>query len=167
MDDTAASPRFARTTADLLSPADLAAMSGLEFIRGIRDGRFPAPPIAELMGMRLVEADEGRVTFEGTPAFRHYNPLGAVHGGWFGTILDSCMACAVQTRLPAGRGYTTLEYKVSLLRPVTAETGPLRATGTVEHAGRRTATASGRLEGPDGRLYATGTTTCLVMEIPA
>lgn len=157
--------RFADSPDQLLSEAELAAMSGFEFIDGIRTGRFPAPPIAEPMGMRLTEVAEGRVVFEGTPAFRHYNPLGTVHGGWFGTILDSCMACAVQTCLPAGRGYTTLEYRVNILRAVTVGTGVLRAIGEVVRVGRRTGVAEGRLVDGTGRVHATGSTTCLVMEL--
>ncbi|MEO1599748.1 MAG: PaaI family thioesterase [Pseudomonadota bacterium] len=157
--------RFAENADELLSVAELASMSGFAFIDGIRTGKFPAPPIAKPMGMRLVEVREGRVVFEGVPAFQHYNPLGAVHGGWFGTILDSCMACAVQTMLPAGRGYTTLEYRVNILRAVTTETGPLRAVGEVIRVGRRTGVSEGRLVDGDGRVYATGSTTCLVMEI--
>lgn len=159
---TAPEPRFAECPADLLTPAQMAGLSGIDFMRGILVGRLPAPPIARHMGMRLLEVAEGRIVFEGTPAFDHYNPLGGVHGGWFGTLLDSCMACAVMSRLPRGRGYTTLEYKVNILRPVFAETGPLRAIGTAPHVGRRTGVAEGRLEGPDGKLYALGSTTCLV-----
>ncbi len=156
---------FATTPEDLLKPSDLASMSGLEFMTGILEGRLPAPPICEPMNYRVVEVEEGRVVFEGTPLFRHYNPLGAVHGGWFGTMLDSCMACAVMTRLPKGRGYTTLEYKVNVTRPVLAETGPLRAVGTTQHVGRRTGVAVGELIGvADGKLYATGSTTCHVFE---
>lgn len=150
---------------DLLSPAQLAERSGLDFLRAIMAGELAGPPIAGPMGMRLISVEDGEVVFEGTPAFPHYNPLGAVHGGWYGTLLDSCMACAVQTRLPAGTGYTTLEYKVNLLRPVFEETGPLRAIGQATHVGRRTGVAEGRIEGPDGRLFATGSTTCLVMPL--
>ncbi|MEM9144666.1 MAG: PaaI family thioesterase [Pseudomonadota bacterium] len=157
--------RFAEGLEDLLSVEELAAMSGFTFIDGIREGRYPAPPIARPMGMRLIEVAKGRVVFEGTPAFDHYNPLGAVHGGWFGTILDSCMACAVQTMLPAGRGYTTLEYRVNILRAVTVETGPLHAIGAVIRVGRRTGVSEGHLVDPQGRVFATGSTTCLVMEI--
>ncbi len=162
-----ATPRFAEGPDELLTPAELARLTGFEFIDGIRAGRYPAPPIARPMGMRMVEVAEGRVVFEGTPAFEHYNPLGAVHGGWFGTLLDSCMACAVQTRLPRGTGYTTLEYRVNILRAVTVATGPLRAVGETVRVGRRTGVAEGRLLGPDGRVYATGSTTCLVFDIEA
>ena len=143
----------------------MAALSGVEVMRAIAAGRLPAAPISELANMRLVEVGEGHVVFEAEPRFAHYNPLGSVHGGWFGILLDSAMACAVMTRLPRGRGYTTLEYKISILRPVFENTGRLRAIGRSVHAGRRTATAEGRLEDAEGKLYATGTTTCLVMEL--
>lgn len=156
---------FAGRASELLDPRALAAISGFEFIDGMRTGRYPAPPIAEPMGMRLVEVERGRVVFEGRPGFSHYNPLGAAHGGWFGTLLDSCMACAVQTMLPAGRTYTTLEYRVNILRAVTVETGPLLAEGTALRVGRRTGVAEGRLTDGDGRLCATGSTTCLVFAL--
>ncbi|MEM1344676.1 MAG: PaaI family thioesterase [Pseudomonadota bacterium] len=157
--------RFARSATELLTPEQLAKLSGFAFIDGIRTGRFPAPPIAEPMGMRLIDVEPGRVVFEGRPAFAHYNPLGAVHGGWFGTLLDSCMACAVQSALPAGQGYTTLEYSVKILRAVTEATGALRAEGHTLRVGRRTGTAEGRLVDADGKLYATGSTTCLVFAL--
>ncbi len=158
-------PRYARSTADLFTPAQLAQMSGLDFIQGIRDGLYPAPPIAETLAFRLLEAEEGHVVFEGAPAFGAYNPLGGAHGGWFGTLLDSCMACAVQTTLPKGTGYTTIEYKVTILRPAFTDTPPLRAIGTVVSSGRRVATATGQMIGQDGKVYATGSTTCLVFPL--
>jgi len=156
---------FATTPADLLTPAQLAAISGFDFIDGMRNGRYPHPPIARTLDYRLTEVQRGRVVFEGSPAFAAYNPLGGAHGGWFGTLLDSCMACAVQTTLPAGMGYTTIEYKITILRPAFTETPPLRAIGTVVTSGRRIATATGEMVGPDDKVYATGTTTCLVFEI--
>lgn len=140
-------------------------MSGLEFIRGIMEGAVPPAPIAATLNFDLVEAEAGRVVFAGAPTFETYNPIGSVHGGWFGALLDSCMGCAVQTMLPAGRAYTTLEYKINILRAAAASTGVIRAEGTAIHVGRRTATAEGRMIGEDGKLYATGTTTCLVFEI--
>ena len=158
-------PRFAESPGDLLTPDALAQMSGFAFIDGMRTGRFPHPPIAETLDFRLTEVAEGRVVFEGAPGFGSYNPLGGAHGGWFGTLLDSCMACAVQTTLPKGLGYTTLEYKVSILRPAFTDTPPLRAIGTVVKAGRRVASANGEMVGPDGKIYATGSTTCLVFEL--
>ena len=154
---------FAEGPDDLVTPDELAAMSGLDFMTGILEGRLPAPPIAQPMAMTLVEVDDGRVVFEGRPGFRHYNPMGAVHGGWFGTLLDSCMACAVMTCLPKGQGYTTLEYRVNIVRALTEASGPVRAIGRIRHAGRRTAVAEGEIVRlSDGKLCATGSTTCLV-----
>ncbi len=158
-------PKFAETTADLLTPADLAEMSGIDFIEGMRTGLLPAPPIARTLNYRLTEVESGRVVFEGAPEFSAYNPLGGAHGGWFGTLLDSCMACAVQTTLPKGRGYTTIEYKITILRPAFIDTPPLKAIGTVVSSGRRVATATGEMQDPDGKIYATGTTTCLVFDL--
>lgn len=158
-------PSFAKTSADLLRVSELAQMSGFDFIDGIRSGRFPHPPIAETLDYRLTEVTEGRVAFEGAPTFAAYNPLGGVHGGWFGTLLDSCMACAVQTTLPKGKGYTTVEYKITILRPAFEDTPTLRAIGTVISSGRRVATATGEMVDSDGKVYATGTTTCLVFSL--
>jgi uncharacterized protein (TIGR00369 family) len=159
--------RLPRSANELPTAAQIAGIAGLNVMRAIADGRLPGAPIAELANMRLAEVGEGHVVFEAEPRFAHYNPLGSVHGGWFGILLDSAMACAVMTRLARGQGYTTLEYKINILRPAFETTGRLRATGRSVHAGRRTATAEGRLEDAEGRLYATGTTTCLVMEIAA
>ena len=138
-------------------------MSGIEFLQSIRDARLPAPPIAELLGMRLAEVERGHAVFEVTPAEHHYNPIGVVHGGLAMTLLDSAMACSVQTQIPAGSGYTTLEVKVNLVRPITMQTGKLRAIGKVLHGGNRIATAEGRLEDASGKLYAHGTTTCIIL----
>ena len=135
----------------------------LEFLQAIRDGRLPPPPIAQLLGMRLAEVELGRAVFEVTPGEQHYNPIGVVHGGLALTLLDSAMACAVQTQLPPGSGYTTLEVKVNLVRAITTRTGKLRAIGKVLHSGSRIGTAEGRLEDLSGKLYAHGTTTCIVL----
>ncbi len=139
-------------------------MSGLEFVQAICDGRLPQPPICELLGFALVEVSYGLAVFEGTPGRRHYNPLGSVHGGYAATLLDSCMGCAVQTTLARGIGYTTLEFKVNLLKAISDTTGPVRAEGRILSSGRRIATSDGRLTDAQGRLLATGTTTCLVMD---
>jgi uncharacterized protein (TIGR00369 family) len=148
-------------------PAPLAeagrSMSGLEFLRAIRDGRLTPAPISELLGFSLVEVEPGRAVFEVVPGERHFNPIGVVHGGLAMTLLDSAMACSVQTQIPAGAGYTTLEVKVNLVRPITAATGKLRAIGKVVHMGGRVATAEGRLETGDGKLFAHGTTTCMIL----
>jgi uncharacterized protein (TIGR00369 family) len=138
-------------------------LPGIEFLRAIRDRRLPAPPIAELLGFTLVEVEPGYAVFEVTPGERHYNPIGVVHGGLAMTLLDSAMGCAVQTQMPAGGGYTTLEAKTNLVRAITAETGRLRAIGKLIHLGKRIATAEARLEDVAGKLYAHATTTCIVL----
>jgi len=145
---------------------ELRSRSGLEFLRDIATGVLPLPPIGKALNFFLLEADEGRVVFQGTPTFDFYNPIGTVHGGWAATLLDSCMACAVQTTLKKGQAYTTAELKLNLVRPLTDQTGPVRAEGKIIHAGRQVATSEGRLFGPDGKLYAHGTTTCLILQIP-
>lgn len=148
-------------------PAALAAagrrMSGLEFLRAIRDGELPGPPIAVLLGMRLAEVEEGRAVFECAPGEQHYNPIGVVHGGLAMTMLDSAMTCAVQTRAAAGSGFTTVEAKTNFVRPITAGIGTIRAIGTLIHAGSRLATAEGRIVDAAGKLYAHATTTCIVL----
>jgi uncharacterized protein (TIGR00369 family) len=151
----------------LVPPEVAATMSGLELLQAMIAGHFPGPPIMELIGFRLIEVETGRAVFAGTPGFQHYNPLGTVHGGYAATLLDSCMGCSVHTTLPKGTGYTTLEFKVSLVRAVTADTGAVRAEGKVISSGRRVATAEGRLTDAGGRLLAHATTTCLVFEVPA
>ena len=138
-------------------------MAGSEFLQAIRDGRLPPAPIAQLLGMRLTEVERGHAVFEVTPAEQHYNPIGVVHGGLALTLLDSAMACSVPTQLPAGTGYTTLEVKVNLVRAITSDTGRVRAIGKIVHAGNRVATAEGRLEDAAGKLYAHGTTTCIIL----
>jgi uncharacterized protein (TIGR00369 family) len=138
-------------------------MSGIEFLRGVRDGTIQAAPIQELIGMKLVEVDPGRAVWEVVPAEQHYNPIGTVHAGVTATLLDSAMACAVHSSLPLGKGYTTLEFKINLVRAVTIRSGVLRAIGKVVHGGKTTATAEGRLEDASGVLYAHATTTCIVL----
>ena len=138
-------------------------MAGIEFLRAIRDGRLPHPPICALLGYRLTEVESGHAVFEIAPAEQHYNPIGVVHGGIAMTLLDSAMGCAVQTCMPAGGGYTTLEAKTNLVRAVTADTGALRAVGKVVHVGKRVATAEARLEDREGKLYAHATSTCIVL----
>jgi uncharacterized protein (TIGR00369 family) len=138
-------------------------MPGIEFLRAIRDGRLPGPPIAQLLGFSLAEVDPGYAVFECVPGERHYNPIGVVHGGLAMTLLDSCMGCCVQSAMPAGSGYTTLEAKTNLVRAITSATGKLRAIGKLVHAGKRVATAEGRLEDEAGKLYAHASTTCIVL----
>ncbi|HEX6710586.1 MAG TPA: PaaI family thioesterase [Rubrobacter sp.] len=137
-------------------------MSGLEYLRAMMRGELPAPPMAALMGFGFVEIDEGRVVFECVPAEYHYNPIGAVHGGLACTLFDSAMGCAVHTELPAGVGYTTIELKVNLLRPITVQSGRLLCEGETIHVGGRIATAEARLKDKSGRLYGHATTTCMI-----
>ena len=140
-----------------------AGMSGIEYLRAIGDGRLPKPPIAELMGFEGVEVDEGRAVFSVMPDEYHYNPLGLVHGGLALTLLDSAMGCAVQTTLPTGTGYTTLESKVNFARPMTRDTGRVICEASVVHRGRTVATAEGRVFAEEsGKLLAHGTSTCLI-----
>jgi uncharacterized protein (TIGR00369 family) len=140
--------------------------SGIEFLQAIRSGEIPPPPIAALMGFTIVELEEGRATFAVVPSEFHYNPIGVVHGGLAATLLDSAMGCAVQSKLPRGRAYTTLEIQVRYLRAMTSRTGRVLATGVVVHGGGKVATAEGRIVDEAGKLYATATTSCLVFDIP-
>ncbi|RFU13427.1 PaaI family thioesterase [Rhodobacteraceae bacterium W635] len=157
-------PSFATSPADLADRDTLLSMSGLAFMQAIADGTLPNPPIAGALNYRVDAVEEGRVTFRGAPLFAHCNPMGTVHGGWYGTLLDSCMACAVMTKVPRGSVYTTLEYKVNIIRPIPLET-EIVAEGIVRHAGRSTGVADGTIRGAgDGRLYATGSTTCIIMK---
>jgi uncharacterized protein (TIGR00369 family) len=159
--------RTVRWDDPLLGASAARGMSGLEYLRAMIAGRFPPPPIAHTLGFTLAEVEEGRAVFELLPGEHHYNPIGMVHGGVAATLLDSAMGCAVQSRLPAGRGYTTLEMKVNLLRALTVDTGPVRAEGTLLHLGRSTALAEARLTDAGGRLLAQATSTCLIVSFPA
>ncbi len=142
---------------------EAAGLSGLEVMRQMVAGRFPQPPIGATLGFRLVEADHGRAVFECEPAEFHYNPIGTVHAGLASTLLDSAMGCAFVTTLDAGVGWTTLELKANFTRALTADTGPVRCVGRVVHPGRTVATTEARLEDAEGRLYAHGTSTILVL----
>jgi uncharacterized protein (TIGR00369 family) len=139
-------------------------LDGMGHLRAMVDGDVPPPPIAVLLGFEPVELEEGRVVFGGDPGEHLYNPIGVVHAGWAMTLLDSAMGCAVHSTLPAGTGYTTLETKVNLVRPITLDTGPVRCEGTVVHRGGRVATAEGRVTAQgSGKLLAHGTSTCLLL----
>lgn len=156
---------IAQRPEDLPRRDALLSMSGLTFMQSIQDGTISAPPISGVMNYRLDLVEPGRIVFRGAPEFCHTNPMGGVHGGWFGTLLDSCMACAVMTTVPKGSIYTTLEYKVNITRalPLGVE---VVADGKVDHAGRSTGVAHGEIRGADdGKLYATGSTTCLIMKM--
>ena len=155
--------KLAKRPEDLATVEELLSMSGLEFMQGIMEGRIAGPPICEGMNYRLETVAEGRVSFVGTPEFGHLNPMGGTHGGWYGTLLDSCMACAVMTMVPKGSWYTTLEYRVNITRAIPSGL-EVRAVGEIQHAGRSTGVARGEIRGvEDGRLYATGSTTCMIM----
>jgi uncharacterized protein (TIGR00369 family) len=144
--------------------ASAARLSGLDALRAIMAGELPPPPIALLMGMQPVDVSEGRAVFAAEPGERHYNPIGLVHGGLAATLLDSTMGCAVQTTLPAGVGYTTLELKVNFTRPITRDTGRVLCRAEIVHRGGRVATAEGRVVAEaTGKLLAHGTTTCLIL----
>ena len=148
----------------LVSAALARDLSGLDYLLGIAEGRFPPPPIAALLGMTILSVAPGQVTF-GLDVGEHlYNPIGSVHGGVFCTLLDSAMGCSVHASLDRGQAYTTLELKVNIVKALTLNTPSVTATGQVISAGRRVATASGQITGPDGALYAHATTTCLVFE---
>ena len=142
-------------------------MGGLDYLGAIRDGRIPPAPIAALMQMDLVEADPGRVVFSCNPDASAYNPIGAVHGGLVCTLLDSVCGCALHSTLPAGRGYTSIEIKVSYLKAVNLASGPLRATGSVVKAGSRVGFTEGVVTDADGAVVATATSTLLLFDLPA
>lgn len=148
-------------------PADFAPLTGLQQLRLLLEGRAPAPPIAYTMDFFLMQVEQGLAVFQGAPQFKHFNPIGSVHGGWFATLLDSALGCAVHSTLAVGERYTTLELKVNLVRALGAgEPQRVRAIGKLRHRGRQMATAEADLVGPDGKLYAHGSTTCLVMAPP-
>lgn len=140
-------------------------LSGLEFMQGILEGRYPPAPITAALKFEMVEVEQGRAVYEGMPEFAFYNPIGSVHGGYAATLLDSCMGCAVHASLPAGLAYTTLEFKINFVRAITDKTGRVRAEGRVIHPGKRAATAEGHIYDAQGKLLAHGTTTCLVFPV--
>ena len=139
-------------------------MSGLEFVRGLADGTLPLNMMAQTLGYDITEAEQGRVVVTADPKQIHLNPAGTVHGGLAATMLDSSMGLAIHSTLDRGIGSTTLEFKISFLRPITPQTGPIRAEGTVISRGRRVSTAEGRVTDREGRLLVHGTTTCLIFE---
>src|ERR1700751_5426344 len=145
-----------------VSPERLKEMSGLEFVKGLASGALPLNTIAQTLGYDVVEADSGRVAITLDPTDAHLNPWGTVHGGLTATLLDSAMGLAIQSMLEKGTGSTTLEFKISLVRPITLETGQIRAEGRALNCGRRVGMADGRVTDAKGRLLAHGTTTCLI-----
>src|SRR3954471_16298602 len=163
MDDKTAAPKieFGVTPTSVM-----ASMSGLDFVRAIFDGSLPAPPIMQTIEPFDSSAEPGLVVIHSIPGFRHYNPIGSVHGGYAATLLDSVMGLAIHTMLPPGSGYTTLEFKISFIKGMTDDSGPVRSEGRILSVGRRAATAEARITDAKGRLLAHATTTCLVFEIP-
>lgn len=156
-------PHYAQNADDIPGREKLLSMSGLAFMQATLAGDLPHAAIAKLIHAQLHSVDPGKVTFRATPDFNHTNPVGAVHGGWYGTLLDSALGCAVMTVVPQGSWYTTLEYKVNITRalPLGVE---VFATGTIDHAGRSTATAQAQIRDAAGKLYATGSTTCIILK---
>jgi uncharacterized protein (TIGR00369 family) len=152
-----------QTKTGIVPPHVAAEMSGLDFLIALRDGALAAPPFSQATGIRAKQIEVGRVVFEGTPSEQFYNPMGNVHGGWIATLLDTAMACAIQSTLPAGQSYTTLELKTNFLRPVFVSTGVLRCQGVVLSRGGRVASSEGKVFDKEGNLVAHGTETCLVM----
>jgi uncharacterized protein (TIGR00369 family) len=148
-------------------PDQVAGMSGMDLMHAMLRGDIPYAAIAKTLDFLVIDVDDGSAIFQGTPGPQHLNPMGTVHGGWFATLLDSALGCAVHTRMPAGRGYTTAELSVNIVRALTPKVPRVRAIGRVIHCGRQLATADAQLIGPDGTLYAHATTTCLVFEMPS
>ena len=146
-------------------PEQVGGMNGLQTLQAMLRGELPYPPIARTLAFQLVEVGEGTAIFQGAPGPDHFNPMGGIHGGWYATLLDSALGCAVHTMMPAGRGYTTAELGINLVKAIGSKVQRVRAEGRVLHCGRQLATAEARLVGPDGTLYAHGTTTCLVFEL--
>ncbi len=147
-------------------PDQVAGKTGMEMMQAMLRGELPYPPIAKTLDFTLVQVGEGTAIFQGTPGPAHLNPMGTIHGGWYATLLDSALGCAVHTLMPVGRGYTTAELGVNLVKAINLHKAPrVRAEGKVIHCGRQLATAEARLYGPDGTLYAHATTTCLVFEM--
>ena len=156
--------RATSKTYGTVSTAKRSEMSGLEFVQGLANGSLPLNTIAQTLGYDVTEAQMGRVVVTATPTGAHLNPAGTVHGGLSATLLDSCMGLAIQSTLEKGVTQTTLEFKISLVRPITPETGLIKAEGVVINCGRRIGTAEGRVTDNKGRLLAHGTTTCLIFQ---
>lgn len=151
--------------AGVAHPTEIMNLSGLEMMQYMLQGRLPYPAMGKTLGFQLFQIEDGRAIFQGAPSELHLNPMGTTHGGWFASILDSAMGCAVHSKMPVGRAYTTAELSVNLVRAITPKVKRLRAIGTVVHCGRQLATTEGRLIGPDGTLYAHATSTCLVFDL--
>ena len=163
----ASDARMLRAGPGIATPQQWAGKTGLEQMQAMLDGELPFAPIAKTLDFSLIRVDPGVALFQGKPGPAHFNPMGSVHGGWFATMLDSALGCAVHTLMPAGRGYTTAELSVNYVRGLSPKVGRVRAEGKVLHCGKQLATAEARLFGPDGTLFAHATTTCLVFDLPA
>jgi uncharacterized protein (TIGR00369 family) len=149
-----------------VAPAEVrTSHDGLSFLKAIINGTLPQAPLCEVLGFHLTEADTGRAVFEGVPEFRHYNPIGTVHGGFAASLLDSALGCAIFSTIAKGESWTTLEMKFNLVRPLTKDTGPVRAEGRILHRGRTLATSEGDLRDKAGKLYAHATTTCMIFPV--
>ena len=146
----------------VVPPDVLQSYDGLGFLQAIVDSKLPNPPISEVLGFHLIEVAHGRAVFEGLPEYRHYNPIGTVHGGFAATLLDSALGCAVFSTLVRGDTWTTLELKFNLVRPITKDTGMVRSEGRIVHRGRTVATSEGDLKDRAGKLYAHATTTTMI-----
>ena len=161
------SPRFMPENAEVgcIPPQTAMEKPGIEIMRDLLEGRIPPPPIARQLNFRLTAIDDGFAEFRGVPLFDHYNPAGVVHGGWAGTLLDSALGCCVGTKTAAGFGYTTVEFKVNLVRPITKDTGEVVCQAKVTHFGRTLAVSEGSLKTVDGKLLALGTETCAIFPL--
>jgi uncharacterized protein (TIGR00369 family) len=148
-------------------PEQVAGLTGLQMMQAMLRGELPYPPIARTLRFQLLEVGDGLAIFQGAPHPDLFNPMGGIHGGWYATLLDSALGCSVHTKMPPGRGYTTAQLGVNLVKAIGPKVQRVRAEAKVVHCGRQLATAEARLYGPDGTLYAHGTTTCLVFELPA
>ena len=137
-------------------------MAGIDFLRAMRDGALDQCSFQQTTDYKLIEVEEGRVVFEGRPGEYLLNPLGAIHGGYFAGMLDSALGCAIQSRLPAGHTYTTLEFKLNMVRPLPSDGRVIRAIGEIVHPGRKIATSEAHLEDIDQKLYAHGTCSCMI-----
>jgi uncharacterized protein (TIGR00369 family) len=146
----------------LASPAEIMARTGLQFLTDMIDGKLPQPPICATLGFRLAKVSDGYARFDGVPEFRHYNPIGTVHGGFAATLLDSALGCAIFTTLAKGEAWTTLELKLNFVRPLSKDTGTVETEGRIIHRGRTVATAEGTVKDRAGKLYAHASTTCMI-----
>ena len=159
--------RMMRAGPGVATAAQIMGKTGLEQLQAMLAGELPFAPIAQTLDFSLIAVSEGYALFQGRSGPAHFNPMGGVHGGWFATLLDSALGCAVHTLMPAHRGYTTAELSVNYVRGLSPKVGRVRAEGKVLHCGKQLATAEARLFGPDGTLFAHATTTCLVFELPS